>query len=310
MKFRALVLFIATGVLASAAGAGGFGKLPVSARAVTLGGSLVALRDDPNVLFSNPAGIAGLASLSLSTSYTRLFSGVVDDNLSYLAASAVANLGLVGNVGLGIKAFRSEAWKEGELVGTYAQSLFDIMTIGGSAKLLYWSSAAPAGRLAVPEDGLSKTTISFDAGVQAKLTDILPENDLLLGASVQDITRPSIASNGSPDGKLDLTATLGAAFVSRALEYIVLLQYQKAGDLNRFALGVEVVAARGTILGQESAFTVRLGGNAAAQPVRQGDIYGGVGFEIAGLQLDYAFGQATRLEYVGGTHHVTFRTSF
>ena len=309
MRLRIVVFCAASAVLASTAGAGGFRKLPVSARAVTLGGSLVALQDDPNVLFVNPAGIAALTSISLSTSYTSLFTGISGDDLSYLSGSAVANLGLIGNVGAGITAFRSNTWNEGQFVGTYAQQLFDIITVGGSAKVLYWSAAAPAGRLAVPEDALSKTTISFDAGFQAKFADIIPENDVIIGAAVQDLTQPSIAHNGSPDGKLDLAATVGVAYVSRALEYIVLAQYQKAGDLNRIALGVELVAARGSVIGQNSSFTVRLGGSTATQPVQQGDIFGGFGIEVAGLYFDYAFGQATRLQYVGGTHHVTFRTT-
>ena len=48
--------------------AGGFSKLPVSARAVTMGGSLVSFADDPNSLFYNPAGIASLRFISVSTS--------------------------------------------------------------------------------------------------------------------------------------------------------------------------------------------------------------------------------------------------
>lgn len=310
MPLRPLTLAFALAVTATAASAGGFGKLPISARAVTLGGSLVAIQDDPNALFFNPAAIGSLSSLSLSTSYTNLFPGITGDQLSYLSGSVVANLGLVGNVGVGIKAFRSNAWKEGELVGTYAQNLFDIVTVGGSVKLLYWSSAAPSGRLAVPEDGLSKTTLSFDAGLQAKFADLLPENDVIVAASVQDLTRPSIASNGSPDGKLDLAATFGVAYVSRALDYIVHTHYLTAGDLHRLALGVEIVAARGTVIGQEASFTVRAGGNTALSPARQGDLFGGVGVEVAGFRLDYAYGQPTRLDHVGGTHHVTFRTSF
>lgn len=310
MPFRLTTLALVLAVLVSTAPAGGFGKLPVSARAVTFGGSLIAVQDDPNALFSNPAAIASLSSLSLSTSYTNLFPGISGDQLSYLSGSVVASLGLVGNVGVGVKAFRSNAWKEGELVGTYAQSLFDVLTVGGSVKLLYWSSAAPAGRLAVPEDGLSKTTLSFDAGVQAKFADLLPENDVIVAASVQDLTRPSIASNGSPDGKLDLAASFGVAYVSRALDYIVHAHYLMAGDLNRMAIGVEIVAARGTVVGQDASFTVRLGGNSALQPVQQGDIFGGVGVELAGFRLDYAYGQPTMLDNVGGTHHVTLRTSF
>ncbi|MGB2867830.1 MAG: hypothetical protein WBD36_05220, partial [Bacteroidota bacterium] len=63
MKLRPLYSVVLVAAASSCLMAGGFSKLPVSARAVSLGGTLVTLNDDPNVLFSNPAGIAALGSL-------------------------------------------------------------------------------------------------------------------------------------------------------------------------------------------------------------------------------------------------------
>ncbi len=291
--------------------AGGFGKLPISARAVSLGGRLVALQDDPNVLFSNPSGISGLTGLTLSTSYTSLYHGISDDNISYLSGSAVTNLGWIGNVGVGLSTFRSNNWKEGTLVGSYAMTLFEGLSIGANAKLLYWSAGVPQGRLAMPEPkALSSSTISFDAGVQLKIVDLFPENDLIIGASMQDLMRPSISMDRSSDARLPLGASLGVAYISRSLEYLVQLEFVQAGDLRRLAVGVEIVATRGEVVGQSVAFIVRGGASTAILPAQQGDLTGGIGLEIDAFRLDYAFGQPTKIQALAGNHHVSLRYSF
>ena len=197
MKHRIVVLVFVLLVAGSKSHAGGFSKLPISARTVTLGGSLVSFADDPNVLFSNPAGIASLNSLTIATSYTQLFSGITDDQIGYVSGSAVANLGFVGNLGIGLKSFSSNAWKENELVGTYGQELFEFLSVGGSVKLLHWSTPPPTGRHAVPEEGMSNVTLSFDVGAQSLIRDIVPENDVRFGVFFGDVTQPSIAKNGS-----------------------------------------------------------------------------------------------------------------
>ncbi|OGU45276.1 MAG: hypothetical protein A2X68_03170 [Ignavibacteria bacterium GWC2_56_12] len=326
MRIRSAFVPILALLMPVSAVSGGFGKLPVSARAVTFGGMMVALQDDPNALFVNPAAIGSLSGVHLSTSFTKLFPGVTDDNLSYISGSAVANIGFAGNIGVGIKAFRSQSWTEGELIGTYAQSLFDLITVGGSAKFLYWSAAAPAGRLAVPEPGFSSTTLSFDAGAQIRFNNVVQDNDIVAGLSVRDITRPSIASNTpfaveaskrvgtrselETSAKLDIGYAAGVTYISRSLNYLAALGISKVGDVDRFTIGVEIQAAKGEFMGQPVAFTLRAGGGRSSRPIVQDDLFGGFGVEISGITLDYAFGQPTQIQGLSGTHHITLRTSF
>jgi len=311
MKQRLLYLCVAFFILPTCGIAGGFSKLPVSARAVTLGGSLVSFSDDPNVVFYNPAGIAALKTLSISTSYTQLFTGISDDRLSYISGSAVANLGLVGNLGVGIRSFSSNFWKENEIVGSYAQSLFDLFFIGGSVKLMQWSTPAPSGRLAVPEEGLSNVTLSFDAGAQAQLNNIVPDNDIRFGVFVGDITQPSIAKNGAPEGKLNLRLSTGIAYISRVYNYAVTAHYTVAGTMRRLGVGLEILALETSVLEQPVHLVVRAGGGGGLQATaKQGDLNGGLGLTVAGLSFDYAFAYQTELSYVSGTHHLTLRYSF
>lgn len=310
MKRRIHSLFISSVIFCTVAFGGGFSKLPVSARAVTLGGSLITVSDDPNVVFYNPAGIASLPSLTVSTSYTQLFAGISDDHLGYFSGSAVANLGFVGNLGLGVKAFSSDAWKENELVGSYAQQLFDFLSVGGSVKLLHWSTPAPAGRLAVPEEGMSNVTLSFDVGAQSLVQDIVQDNDLRFGIFFGDITRPSIAKNGSSDGNLDLKMSAGAAYISRVYDYVVAFHYTIAGDVKRIGIGTEISALKSTILEQPVELIIRFGGGGLQSPEKQGDVNGGFGLNVSGFTFDYAFAYQTELLYITGTHHLTLRYSF
>ena len=310
MNLRGLVLIALAVSIGTRAHGGGFSKLPVSARAVTLGGSLVSFSDDPNVLFYNPAGIAPLRSLSLSTSYTRLFPGITDDRLSYISGAAVANLGFAGNLGVGIRSFSSNTWKESELVGSYAQQFFDFLSIGGSAKLLYWSTPPPAGFLAVPEDGLSQATLSFDVGAQSTIRDIVPDNDIQFGIYFGDITRPSIAKNGSGDGKLDLRMAVGADYVSRVYDYIITVHYTVAGDTRRIGIGGEFIALKTSLLDEPVELTLRAGGGGIQASGHQADINGGLGLRVAGFWFDYAFAYQTQLLNIDGTHHLTLRYSF
>ncbi|HAV22118.1 MAG TPA: hypothetical protein DCX46_01195 [Bacteroidetes bacterium] len=310
MNHRICLLLSATFFLSQGAAGGGFSKLPVSARAVTLGGSLISLADDPNVLFSNPAGIARLRSINVSTSYTQLFSGISDDNLSYFSGTAVADLGLVGNLGLGLRSFSSNTWKENELVGSYAQELFDFLSIGGSAKLLQWSTPAPSGRLAVPEEGFSNVSVSFDIGAQSQVRDIVPDNDVRFGIFFGDITRPSIAANGSKHAKLDLKMSAGAAYISRVYDYTIAFHYTVAGDVRRIGIGTEIVAVKSSVLEQQVQLVVRVGGGGVQSPERQGDLNGGFGLTVAGLTFDYAFAHQTELLSVAGSHHLSLRYTF
>lgn len=79
LKKILLVLFALTPLLPSQGrGAGGEGlaallEMGASARAVALGGALLALADDENALFYNPAGLAVLKSPVVSVFYDRVF---------------------------------------------------------------------------------------------------------------------------------------------------------------------------------------------------------------------------------------------
>ena len=323
MNFRlshtVLVLVAASSVVLP----GGFSKLPVSARAVSLGGTMVSLNDDPNVLFSNPAGIAALSSLSLSTSYTQLYPGITDDNLRMLSASAVANLGFVGNLGIGIRSFSAIAWREQEFTACYAQEFFEEFAIGGSMKFLHWSSPDIIGQTNVDEPGLSKFTASFEVGVQTQIRNVFPDNDLQFGLTLGDFTRPNIAVSDSLTAPLDAKIVLGTTYISRVYNYSISVHYSAVGEVKHWGIGAEVNILKTTVAELPAELVLRAGGNGLTRfsafqdgalrlkfNTAEETIAGGFGIKFSGMDFDYAYGSSSELMNAGGTHHLSLRYSF
>jgi len=305
MKLLVWFTILLSVVALPSAFAGGFSILPGSARAVSFGGSLVSTADGPNVIFYNPAGVGSLTGLSFSTSFVQLFTGIQGDNLRYLTASASANLGLVGQLGFGARVFRADAWNENELIGAYSQNLFDVVMIGGSVRLLQWSTPAPSGLRAVPEDGLSKATMTFDAGLQARWADVFPDNDIIIGVAVSNINAPSIAVHGSEDARLDQRISAGITYASSVYDYLLTAHFTSQGPSKRFAGGAEFVAMKADVFSDQLQFIVRAGGGVGIGGTEQGDIGGGVGFVWNGFRIDYAYQYQTVLQYLSGSHFIT-----
>lgn len=329
---KILIALIVTACLGPSLWAAGFSKLPMSARAVSFGGSLVSVSDDPNVIFYNPAGIASLRSLIVSTTYVQLFGGIEGDNIRYVTASATANLGLLGQFGFGARTFMADAWKENEFVGTYAQDLFDFFKVGGSVKLLQWSSASPSGLRAVPEAGLSNAVFSFDAGIQSRIANFLPENDLVIGVSLADINKPSIAKSTGPGSfippgttppdlveaaRLDQRFAAGLSYQSRVYDYLVTIHYVSQGTMKHWGAGAEFTAFKTEILDRPVQFLVRAGGGWAGsitsvigQGLEQGEVSAGFGLFAGGLQINYAYQYHTVLQYLNGSHFISLQYAF
>ena len=323
MRLRLLQSVVLLLAASSVLTAGGFSKLPASARAVSLGGTLVTLSDDPNVIFSNPAGIAALGSLSLSTSYSQLYPGITDDNLRMVSASAVANLGFVGNLGVGLRSFSASAWREQEFTACYAQEFFEGFSIGGSMKFLHWSTPDIIGQTNEDEVGLSKFTASFEVGIQTQIQNIFPDNDLRFGLSLGDFTRPNIAVSDSLASPLDTKLVAGGSYISRVYNYSITIHYTSVGELKHWGIGAEVNVLKATVADLPAEIVLRVGGNGLTRfsafqdgalrlklNTAEETLAGGFGIRLSGLDLDYAYGSTSELMNAGGTHHLSLRYSF
>jgi len=294
-------------LIASSVRAGGFDDLGNSARVFSLGGAYTAVADAPYSIFYNPAGIYRLNKFSISTTYSNLYPGVQDDNLNYISLSAIVPVGIVGEFGVGGTFLNTNLWQENIVYGTYARELYESFAVGGSVKLLRWSAGAAPG-----EAALSYLGFTFDAGVHYTLKDILNGSDLRIGFAAQNITEPSIASNGNKDAKLPMILAAGLAYVSAGYNYLIALDFVKEGDAYYLKTGAEFLGLRQEVLGLSTGFLIRAGYNGTVNdtPFSRSGINGGFGLEVENLTIDYAYMYPLELTEVGGSHKVSLSYNF
>ncbi|NUN70223.1 MAG: hypothetical protein HUU02_10980 [Bacteroidetes bacterium] len=280
-------------------------------RLIGLGHAVTALEGEASSLFYNPAVLTSINGAQAFAGFTELYPMVEDDDLNVLNAGAAYSLGELGVVAVGISQFSPNFWTERTMVLSYGTSFFtDGLSLGVSAKLLSWSADAPSGEYAVPEPALSYTGFTLDLGVYYKVTDILEQNDLQLGAAVTDLTQPSVASNGSSDASLPLSITAGAALRSRKHDYTIFAALrQRDGDLKVMA-GYEITAMKTQTLGMESEFLVRFGGGRVTAADSQGEYNGGFGVRVEDLRIDYAYTYQAFIRHVGGISSVAISYAF
>lgn len=307
--FLAGLLFFITGT--SAAHGQAFVDKGYSAKITSLGRAAVSLSDDPSLIFYNPAGIGFSHSLKLFTSYTNLYPNVTDANLNFFSLAGEYQLSDLGVIGIGITQFAPTSWSENMFVGTFAHQMFDErLSVGGSVKVLRWSTLAPQGENAVPEAGLSYLGFSFDAGVVYAFKDVFKDNDIQIGASVLNFTQPSVAANGSPDAKLPAEMSIGASYISRLYDYSASASVTVKGNDIRIGGGAEFVGLRTTVLGAAAAFLVRAGGGRLTAANSQGEYNAGFGLVIGNATIDYSFSYQAMVGNVGGINSLSLGYAF
>lgn len=287
--------------------AGGFDDLGNSARVVSMGGANIAVGEAAYSIFYNPAGIHNINNFSISTTYSNLYPGIEDDNINYLSLSAVVPWELIGKFGLGGTFLNSELWKENMFLFSYAREIFGNIAFGGSLKLLQWSADAAPG-----ESALSYFGFTIDAGAHYTFSDILQNSDLRVGVAVQNITQPSIASNGSDDAKLPISLGLGFAFVSHEYNYIVALDLVSFDNSTKIKTGAEFLGLKQDVLGLSTAFLIRVGydGIIGSDIYSQRGINGGFGLNINDLRIDYAYVFPLVMQNTGGSHKISLNYNF
>jgi hypothetical protein len=285
---------------------GGFSVVGYNARAIAMGGAFLTQSGYPYSLFYNPASIADIKTLSLSSTYMRLFPNVDDDKLNYYTLSGALPLQPIGVLGIGATMFTTNFWNENILYGTYSRDLLSNLSVGGSLKLLRWSATAAPG-----ESALSYFGFSIDAGAKYTLQDFITGNDLIFGTAVKNINQPSIAKNGSADAKLPLSLDFGIGYVSNVFNYMLAISLQKEGDDTKLHLGGEIQASKGKVYGLDFKLLFRAGGESITSPgTRQGQMNGGIGISLDKFTLDYAYVYHFEMINIDGNHVISLSYSF
>lgn len=302
IKITLIILFISLNLKA-----GGFDDLGNSARVISMGGANIAVADAPYSIFYNPAGIHELKNLSLSTTYSNLYPGITDDNLNYFSLSAVVPWEIIGEFGIGGTFLNSELWKENTFIFSYSREVWGEIAIGGALKLLRWSAEAAPG-----ESALSYFGYTVDVGAHYTFSNVLENSDLRVGVAIQNLTQPSIASNGSDDAKLPISLGFGMAYVSNQYNYLVALDIVRFDGATKIKTGAEFLGLRHEVFGLNTAFLIRVGydGILGSDIYTQRGINGGFGLDIDDLRIDYAYVFPLVLQNVGGSHKFSLNYNF
>lgn len=310
-----LYLFILT-ILSQTASAGGgqsvfsFIRNDASARFAGIGGSAVAMRHDPALIFYNPAGLYGMESPEVSISYFR---HVLDINTGFLSyAQEFKEYGWFG-AGIAYMDYGTQTHVDhlenvlGDfnasdlaIVMSYSNTIYDENFSFGLSTKFFYSSLTPDH---------TSTGIALDLGVQY----YIPNQDLTIAGSLLNIGRQITPYE---DTRESLPADLKIG-VSKGLEHLPLVLSVNFHHLSDDT-GETFDRFRGFTVGGEFTVTevvrLRFGyRNEMRQDLKIGSAIGlagftaGMGVNVQSYIFDYGF---TSLGKIGAMHHVTLRYAF
>ena len=279
------------------------------ARAQALGNSYVAVADDADAIFENPAGLGQLENKSLAyTNVSLFFGGIEGDDLGQHVLSYAQPLGSKLGLGLGYERIGSELMSENGAFLSLSYKLSKAFNLGLSAKYLFWSVGdipADNGR----NDPLSNSSAG-NVGVDLGLMWQTPFKGANFGLLLKNLNQPNVASGtvaGDADaGKLPMDMHLGVAYQLNA-QSLVSVQFVRSdlsGDSsdNRLLVGGETQLAGDLLL--------RARGSKIFEEDATGDLNAGLGYKWNKLLFDYAYHVPLDLTETNGAHRFSFAYDF
>lgn len=278
-----------------------FLRLDSSPRAAALGGAYVAIADDPNIIFYNPAGITNIENIPISFSFLK---HLIDINSVSLASTF--NINGIGKFASSLQYINygefDERDESGNKLGSfnpsdlavtlaYGNSFDENLTYGVGVKLIYSNIA----------DNTS-LGIAGDFGIQYSL----PRNGWNFGLSVLNIGNQLTYYNEVSEN-LPTSIQLGG---SKKLEHMPLqffFAFTRLNDDDRFKyfnLGGEFTLSK--------IIQLRFGYNnikrteyKVASSAGLGGFSFGIGVDVKGYDVDYAF---SSMGDIGATHRIGVTT--
>lgn len=294
------------------------------ARSQALGNSVVAVVNDADAVFENPAGLGQLENSQLVyTNVSLLYGGIEGDDLGQHVLSYVQPLGSKLGLGLGFEHIGSNLMSENGGFLSLSYKLTQGLSMGLSAKFLYWKvGTIPNGD---PLSGKGVGTIGADLGLMWKS----PFKGTQFGLMVKNLNQPGTACDcsdkvleddeerglekGAPTaplpseaGKLPMDLHVGVGYQLNA-QSLISVQYVRR-DLtgeesdSRLVVGGEMTLAEGLML--------RAGGSKIFEDDVQGALNAGLGYEWGKLLFDYAYRIPLDLTETNGAHRFSFAYDF
>jgi hypothetical protein len=217
---------------------------------MAMGGAFVAVADDGNAAFYNPAGVAIKTGIQLAFTRSALFSGISDPLVAQDTAAATFGVG-PGGAALAVSSLadRDGVYRETALGVGYGQAFGERFRVGVLAKII--RAGLDTGNPDVAgnsyfADATDTSATTFDLGAMGELT-----KGLSLGVAARNVLPADLSFRdveGAESDRTPVFVTVGAAFrlsaVSSAAE-----QEAFRGVLDRSLVAVDLGIGDGTHFG-------------------------------------------------------------
>ena len=279
------------------------------ARAQGLGNSFVAVADNADAVFANPAGLGQVSQRHVSyTNVSLLYAGIEGDDLGQHVVSYAQPLGDKMGLGLGYERIGSSLMSENGAFVSVSYQVQRRLQVGVSAKYLFWSVGSipdDDGR-ADPLSNQSAGNVGLDLGLLWQS----PVQGAQVGVLLKNINQPNVAYGevaGDADaGALPMDVHVGVGY-RLSSQSLVSVQYVRRdltgeGSDDGLVVGGETQLVEGLLL--------RAGGRRLLSEDAGGGLNAGLGYQWNQLVFDYAYDIGLDLTETNGAHRFSFAYEF
>lgn len=276
-------------------------NIGAGARSASLGNAFVAVADNGDAVFANPAGLTQVESRQLAyTNVSLLFGGIDGDNLGQHLSSFVQPMGEKLALGLGYERIGSDLMSENGAFFGLSYQLNRTLSLGLTAKYLFWSVGDIPDDPVMGADPLSNTS-NGAPGVDIGVLWKSPLRGANLGVLLKNLNQPNVAKTsvpGDPDaGKLPMDVQVGIAapVAETSMVSVQWVMRDLGGETERsLVLGGETVLVEGLML--------RAGGSRVLEEDVSGDLNAGLGYQWNKMLFDYGYHIPLDLTETNGSH--------
>ncbi len=279
------------------------------ARAQGLGNSFVAVADNADAVFANPAGLGQVSQRQVAyTNVSLLYAGIEGDDLGQHVVSYAQPLGDKMGLGLGYERIGSSLMSENGAFVSLSYQVERRLQVGLSAKYLFWSVGS------IPDDDGRADPLSNQSagnvGVDLGLLWQSPVQGAQVGVLLKNINQPTVAYGevaGDPDAgalPMDVHVGVGYRLSSQSLVSVQYIRRDLTGEGSDHGLvvGGETQLVEGLLL--------RAGGRRLLEEDAGGGLNAGLGYQWNQLVFDYAYDIGLDLTETNGAHRFSFAYEF
>lgn len=271
----ALFLALVPGVQASEEVPGAFAQTVSGARPVALGGAYIAMADDVNAVWWNPAGISQLEELSFTSTYANLYNvdGLSMSSLGFVQPTDV------GAFGAGITYLRgcdiAVTDPSGNIIELSTQSE-EVFTLSYGNSLLNRLHLGTAVRYLHSGDIIDYSGFSLDFGLLAN-----PVRRFYFGAMLQQIASRLAVGDDNGSQKLPRNIKLAMTFNTGWLSAGLGLSNLSSSHYREISAGCEILPF--------DYIALRAGLQTGMRSERNVSWGAGIGIRLERMQIDYSF---------------------